>query len=74
MGLGKLGSSEVRFIRKYRWSLTGLDKDGNIVMSEIFVKVTKRPTLKVEETEINFLSKKNWIPGKVCWESMYVTM
>jgi hypothetical protein len=73
MGLGALGSSTC-IKRKFRWSLTGLDKDDNIVIPEIFVKVTKRPTLQIEETEINYLSKKTWIPGKAEWESMYVTI
>lgn len=43
--------------------------------SQLFeVKVKKRPQLNVEETEMNFLSSKQWIPGKAEWESMFFVM
>jgi hypothetical protein len=37
------------------------------------VKVAARPNLEIEETEINFLNAKTWIPGKASWQTMSVT-
>jgi hypothetical protein len=38
-----------------------------------FVKTASRPDLTIEETEINFLHQKTWIPGKASWETITVT-
>lgn len=38
--------------------------------AEYEVKVAQRPQLEIEETEINFLASKMWIPGKATWEDM----
>ena len=43
-------------------------------LRSVDVKVTNRPTLDIEETEINFLSAKMWVPGKQKWEEMTLTM
>ena len=52
--------------KRFDWELS-IDKN------EAFkVKVNNRPNLKVEETEINFLNGKMWIPGKASWESISV--
>jgi hypothetical protein len=32
-----------------------------------------RPTLNIEETEVNFLNAKTWVPGKSEWESTNLT-
>src|SRR6202035_3455380 len=31
------------------------------------VEINNKPTVNIEETEINFLNAKTWIPGKVNW-------
>ena len=77
MGFGILGGNDVVFKRKYRWLFsvytdcpTG-GQDG--LISPQLVKLASRPNLTVEETEINFLHGKMWIPGKGSWETVTVT-
>lgn len=75
MGLGTLGSGNVIFKRKFRWTmeinycLGGKSKQ----VSPEFVKIGARPQIDIEETEINFLHGKMWIPGKGTWQTMTVT-
>jgi hypothetical protein len=38
-----------------------------------YVKIASRPNLSIEETEVNFLNAKTWIPGKAAWETITVT-
>lgn len=38
------------------------------------VKTTVRPHINIEETEINFLNCKSWIPGKTDWQDIYLTI
>lgn len=38
-----------------------------------FVTVSNRPQLTFEETELNFLNKKMWVPGKSVWNDMNIT-
>ena len=72
MGIGKLGGNTLIFKRKFRWTLR-VDNSCGGGVSESFVKVAARPNLSIEETEINFLSAKTWIPGKASWETITVT-
>ena len=75
MGLGKIGSSSLIFKRKFRWTMSiaycleGTEK----FVPEEFVKVGARPQVDIEETEINYLHGKMWIPGKATWQTMTVT-
>lgn len=46
---------------------------GDFVGVEYDVKVEARPTLEIEETEINFLNSKTWIPGKAHWTDITFT-
>lgn len=73
MGIGKLGSSQLIFKRKFRWTLSVQLTCGDLEVEESYVKVAARPNLSVEETEINFLNAKTWIPGKASWETLTVT-
>lgn len=83
LGLGTLSSDGVRFSRKFRWlfsiselwtcPLTGTVHWKEIV-KPIFVKVDARPNLKIEETEIDYLSSKSWIPGKQAWKEISATI
>lgn len=75
MGLGVIGANGIVFKRRFRWSLeidyctTGSTKS----VPREFVKVAARPQIDIEETEINYLHGKFWIPGKGTWQTMTVT-
>lgn len=71
MGIGKLGGQDIVFKRKFRWTMSMVWNTQPI--DEYFVKVASRPSLSVEEQEINFLNGKTWIPGKGSWETMEIT-
>jgi len=73
MGIGKLGGANLVYKRKFRWTfrITDLCNGGSV--DEHFVKLAARPNLTIEETEINFLNAKKWIPGKGAWETITVT-
>lgn len=71
MGLGQLASTNAIFKRKYRWTFSLETPCGKI--PESIVKLASRPNINIEETEINFLHGKMWIPGKASWETITVT-
>jgi hypothetical protein len=71
MGLSTLGGSSIVFKRKYRWTFDVTWNKQQIPSA--FVKVANRPSLTIEETEINYLHGKMWIPGKGSWETLSVT-
>jgi len=75
MGLGALGGSNLIIKRKFRWTfeVTNVCGSAGRKVPESFVKLASRPNLTVEETEINFLHGKTWIPGKASWETITVT-
>lgn len=76
MGIGQVGVGDpnVVFKRKFRWTLEVMGKGGcPFRVPPYFVKVAARPNLSFEETEINFLNDKTWIPGKASWEAITVT-
>lgn len=74
MGLGELAGPDLVFKRKYRWTLEIQPYCGTQTpIPAAFVKLASRPNLSIEETEINFLHGKMWIPGKGSWETITVT-
>jgi len=75
MGIGVIGQPDVVFKRKFRWTfeIFGFCQNENNVVPEHFVKIASRPNLTIEETEINHLNAKTWIPGKASWETITVT-
>ncbi len=78
MGIGELADVELRFKRKFRWTfrIENLCKDGKSgagTIPDYYVKLASRPNLSIDETEINFLNGKTWIPGKASWETITVT-
>ena len=76
MGLGKLGDRNLIFKRKFRWTFRVEEvclAKGNDIVPDSFVKLAARPNLTIEETEINRLNAKGWIPGKASWETITVT-
>jgi hypothetical protein len=75
MGLGLLGSAENIFKRKFRWTMEFITVCGisGLNIAPSFVKAANRPSLTIEETEINFLNGKMWIPGKGTPDTTQVT-
>jgi hypothetical protein len=73
MGLGRLGDANIVFKRKYRWTFIVQTNCEPYLVQEHVVKLAARPNLTIEETEINFLHGKFWIPGKGTWETITVT-
>ena len=73
MGLGQLANHDLVFKRKYRWTFSLKPYCQDTFIPEAFVKVANRPSLTIEETEINYLHGKMWIPGKGTWEQLTVT-
>jgi len=73
MGLGKLGFDNAVFKRKFRYTLEISDICGGLTVPKDYVKLAARPNISIEETEINFLHGKTWIPGKGTWETITVT-
>lgn len=71
MEIGALGSPNITFRRKMRWTLEGEFPNGNFQPQ--FVKVNSRPTLDIEELELNFLSAKTWNPNKPTWSETTTT-
>jgi hypothetical protein len=74
MGLGRIGGPNIIFKRKYRWTFeVNTCAAGLGTIPAYQVKLASRPNLSIEETEINFLHGKMWIPGKGSWETITVT-
>ena len=73
MGIGNLGFKNIVFKRKFRFTFELFDICGGLSVPKHYVKLAARPNLSVEETELNFLNAKTWIPGKAAWETITVT-
>ena len=73
MGLGLLGTAENIFKRKFRWTMEFFNVCQAFNIAPSFVKAANRPSLTIEETEINFLNGKMWIPGKGTPDTTQVT-
>lgn len=77
MGIGKLGFNNLVFKRKFRFTfeLQDICSGGgkNHTVGASYIKSAARPSLEVEETEINYLNGKNWIPGRGTWQPITVT-
>lgn len=73
MGIGELGFQNLVFKRKFRYTFELFDICGSGEVPQHYVKLAARPNLSIEETEVNFLNAKTWIPGKAAWETITVT-
>lgn len=67
MDVKQLVTDSASFKRKFRWTfkIEGIPTH--------FVKVASRPNISIDETEINYLNGKTWIPGKASFETLSVT-
>ena len=74
MGIGALGFNNTVFKRKFRYTfeVQNICGGGSFVPAA-FVKTAARPKLAIDETEINFLNAKMFIPGKATWDAITVT-
>lgn len=72
MGIGRIGGNDVVHKRKFRWTFA-VERDGGRRVPASFVKMAARPNIAIEETEINFLNAKTYIPGKGTWEQITIT-
>ena len=73
MGLGLLGTADNIFKRKFRWTMEFFNVCRQKYIAPSFVKAANRPSLTIEETEINYLNGKMWIPGKGTPDTTQVT-
>jgi hypothetical protein len=73
MGIGQLGFRNLIFKRKFRYTFELFDICMTDSVPRHYVKIASRPNLSIEETEVNFLNAKTWIPGKAAWETITVT-
>ena len=77
MGIGALGDQNIVFKRKFRWTFAVnniCSKDNKkLQLPPNFVKIASRPSLTIEETEINYLNARSYIPGKGVWNTVTVT-
>jgi hypothetical protein len=71
MGLGTLAATNTIFKRKYRWTFSLSTPCG--VIPDTVVKVANRPQLDIEDTQIDYLHGRMWIPGKASWQTTSVT-
>lgn len=69
MGLGDIGfNADVIIKRKFRWTFEMSYCNNTKKISKKFCKTAKRPGWDIEETEINYLHGKTWIPGKATFQ------
>jgi hypothetical protein len=73
MGIGRLGFKNLVFKRKFRWTFELTEICGGKTLPPYYVKLASRPNFTVDDTEINYLNARTWIPGKVSWETITVT-
>jgi hypothetical protein len=76
MGIGALMDQDTVFKRKFRWTMYLQPNCPQLANRDIdvwFVKVASRPSISFDETELNFLNSKAWIPGKASYETMTIT-
>ena len=75
MGIGKIGSPDTNFKRKFRFTfqITGFCNNARNTIPENFVRIASRPKLSIEETEFMYLNAVSWEPGRARWETINVT-
>lgn len=73
MGMGKLGSSNICMMRKFRWLfyITGVSGDGANVLPP---DKGARPSLNFKEIEVQHLNETVYFPGKPDWKPITLTL
>jgi hypothetical protein len=54
--------------KRYNWKLSVCGKE-----FPFFWRIDSRPSLNIQETEVNYLNEKTFLPGKVKWNPMRIT-
>ena len=74
MGLNQLGSNPNLILkRKFRWTFQATTCNGAKQIQPYYLKSCNRPELTVDESQIDFLNGRMWIPAKAYWAEMPVT-
>jgi hypothetical protein len=75
MGIGVIGQPDITIKRKFRYTfeIVGFCNNAKNNVPEHFVKTASRPNLSIEETTLNFLNARTWIPGKAEWQDITIT-
>lgn len=75
MGIGIIGNPDIIVKRKFRYTfqIQGFCNNARNLVPEHFVKVAARPSIDLDETVINHLNAKMWLPGKGTWDTLKVT-
>lgn len=55
---------EMKIVKKRKWWQWTIQIEGH---QELNVQPSERPTLHIEETELNHMNAKMWVPGKASW-------
>lgn len=78
MGIGTYLAHDAQIKRRYRWTIqfAGIMQAGNKIpkISPIMCTIAARPNLTFEETELNFLNEKDYIPAKPTWDPISLTL
>jgi len=75
MGIGVIGQPDITFKKKFRFTfkIIGFCNNEKNEVPEHFIKTVARPTWTTEETQIDFLNGRTWIPSKSYWDTIDVT-
>ena len=67
-------NGELKSLATSTWNMHIEDINSNVLCKPTVIKLDKRPELQIEETEINYLNAKTWVPGKAHWHPCTVTI
>jgi hypothetical protein len=72
MGLNQLGNNPDLVIkRKFRWTFEATVCGGSTI-PPYYLKSAARPEVSLDETQLDFLNGRMWIPGKATWAELPV--
>jgi hypothetical protein len=74
MGINRMGDPSINYKRKFRYTFSVQPYCAGLGPIEPwFVKTAARPNFSLDETELNFLNEKFWLPNKATYEPITVT-
>lgn len=74
MGIGQLTAPNTFFIRKFRFTFELRPKCPGLQPVDVwFVKTVSMPKYNFEETQLDFLNARAWIPGKITTDPLTLT-
>lgn len=70
MGLNQLGNNPDLIIkRKFRWQFSATTCGGDTI-PPYYLKSAARPEVTMDETQLDYLNGRMWIPGKATWAEL----